>query len=133
MKLHLILCIKSGLLWVKGMIEYDEAYVEKASAKKIQNQLNRGKGSQRQVIVAVAAESTPLEDIVTGEKSQHCGFFKMKVLSNETAESIEQFVKDSIDKKSVLTTDKNQASENLERLLDNHIKVKSSKTVAMGS
>jgi len=115
------------------MIEYDEAYVEKASAKKIQNQLNRGKGSQRQVIVAVAAESTPLEDIVTGEKSQHCGFFKMKVLSNETAESIEQFVKDSIDKKSVLTTDKNQASENLERLLDNHIKVKSSKTVAMGS
>jgi hypothetical protein len=56
----------------------------------------------------------------------------MKVLRNETAESIEQFVTNSIDKKSVLTTDKNQASVNLERLVDNHIKVKSSKSAANG-
>ena len=123
---------RDDIYMLKGMVEYDEAYVEKATAEKIRNQLKRGKGSQKQVIVAVAAESTPLEDIDTGEKSQHCGFFKMKVLTNETAESIEQFVKDSIDKKSVLTTDKSQASVNLERLVDNHIKVKSSKIVANG-
>ena len=98
---------RDAMYLLKGMVEYDEAYVEKATAEKIQNQLKRGKGSQRQVIVAVAAESTPLEDVVTGEKSQHCGFFKMKVLRNENAESIGQFVTNSIDKKSVLTTDRN--------------------------
>jgi hypothetical protein len=131
-KIRVVMGKRDAMYMLKGMVEYDEAYVEKATAEKIQNQLKRGKGSQRQVIVAVAAESTPLEAIVTGKKSQHCGFFKMKVLRNETAASIEQFVTNSIDKKSVLTTDKNQASVNLERLVDNHIKVKSSKSAANG-
>ena len=68
---------------LKGMVEYDEAYVEKAIDAKLKKQLKRGKGSQRQVIVAVAAESTPLLDEESKKTSRHCGFFKMKVIPKQ--------------------------------------------------
>jgi hypothetical protein len=67
-KIRVVMGKRDAMYLLKGMVEYDEAYVGKATAEKIQNQLKRGKGSQRQVIVAVAAESTPLEDVVTGKK-----------------------------------------------------------------
>ena len=44
------------------MLAHDGVYVEKAIDAKLRKQLKRGKGSQRQVIVAVTAESTPLLD-----------------------------------------------------------------------
>jgi len=82
--------------------------------------------------VAVAAESSLLEDITTGKISSNCGFFKMKVLKDVRAESVEQFVEDSIRKESVLITDKNQAYVNPEKLVDNPINVNSSKKAANG-
>lgn len=42
-----------------------------------------------------------------------------------TRESVEYFVKESIDSKAVLFTDKNAAYVNLERMVEEHIKVKS--------
>ena len=45
---------------LKDMVEYDEAYFEKATSKSQKKHLKRGKGSQRQACVAVAAESIPL-------------------------------------------------------------------------
>ncbi|MCH7411038.1 hypothetical protein MM239_16645 [Belliella sp. DSM 111904] len=51
---------------LKGIIEYDEAYIEKAVDEKIKNQLKRGIGSYIQAIVAFAAESTPIEGKNTG-------------------------------------------------------------------
>ena len=50
--------------------------------------LKRGRGSERQVNVAVMAESTPLEDLKTGKISNHCRFFKMKVLKRHMATEI---------------------------------------------
>lgn len=67
-KIRVVMGKRDDIYMLKGMVEYDEAYVEKATAEKIRDQLKRGKGSQKQVIVAVGAESTPLEDIDTGEK-----------------------------------------------------------------
>ncbi|MCH7410530.1 IS1595 family transposase [Belliella sp. DSM 111904] len=125
-KIRSIMGKRDSTYMLKGMVEYDEAYVEKAVDEELKNQLKRGKGSQRQAIVAVAAESTPLEDENTGEKSKHCGFFKMKVIPDASASSFEGFVNDAIDKESVLITDKNQAYVNLEKLVECHIKVKSS-------
>ena len=51
---------RDDLNLLKGMVEYDEAYVEKAPKKVVQERLKRGNGSQKQAIVAVASESTPL-------------------------------------------------------------------------
>jgi hypothetical protein len=57
--------------------------------------------------------------------SRHCGFFKMKVIQSASGEAVEKFVKEAVDKKTVLITDKNTAYVNLEKLVETHIKVKS--------
>lgn len=131
-KIRKVMGQRDDLYLLKGMVEYDEAYVEKATRKEIQERLRRGKGSQKQAIVAVASESTPLEDPLSGKKGSHCGFFKMKVLGNVTKESVEHFVEESVDPSSVLFTDKNTAYVNLEKLVEKHIKVKSSLGSANG-
>ncbi|QDH77854.1 IS1595 family transposase [Echinicola soli] len=131
-KIRSVMGKRDGIYMLKGMVEYDEAYVETATSKAFKKHLKRGKGSQRQAIVAVAAESTPLEDLDTGKTSRHCGFFKMQVLKNVTAETVEQLVEEAIGKETVLFTDKNQAYVNLESLVGDHIKVKSSEDSANG-
>lgn len=131
-KIRTVMGKRDDLYLLKGMVEYDEAYVEKATKRMVQDRLKRGKGSQKQAIVAVASESTPLEDPLSGKKGRHCGFFKLKVLGDVTRESVEGFVKKSIDPKSVLFTDKNPAYVNLEKMVENHIKVKSSYESANG-
>ena len=60
------------------MIEFDDAYFEKATPDGIK--LKRGKGSQKQQNVAIMAESTYLEDIETGESSKSCRYYKRKCL-----------------------------------------------------
>ncbi len=55
---------RDDLYQLKGMIEFDEGHFKKATSK--HTKLKRGKGSQKQINVAVMAESTPLEDPTTG-------------------------------------------------------------------
>lgn len=132
-KIRAVMGKRDSLYLLKGMVEYDEAYVEKATRKRVQENLKRGKGSQKQAIVAVASESTPLEDPESGKKGSHCGFFKLKVLKDSTSDSVEQFVENNIDSSSVLFTDKNTAYVDLEKMIEEHIKVKSSKDSANGT
>ena len=89
---------------LEGMIEFDEAYFEKATPEGIK--LKRGKGSQKQQNVAVMAESTELEDVETGKKSKHCRYFKMKVLDTHKSKEIIDAVKDNIENKSIVFSDK---------------------------
>jgi hypothetical protein len=72
-----------ALYQLEGAIEFDEGYFEKATSGKVK--LKRGRESQRQMNVAVMAESTPIEDIETGTKISHCRYFKMKVLNDHKA------------------------------------------------
>ncbi|QYH40537.1 IS1595 family transposase [Algoriphagus sp. NBT04N3] len=132
-KIRVVMGKRDGLYLLKGMVEYDEAYVEKATRKRVQEQLKRGKGSQKQAIVAVACESTPLEDPDSGKKGSHCGFFKMKILKDVTSDSVKQFVETTVDSSSVLFTDKNTAYVDLEKMVEEHIKVKSSKDSTNGT
>ena len=117
---------RDELYFLNGMVDYDEAYIGKATQHEVQKCLKRGKGDLNQAIVALASGSTPLEDPELGKKSPHCGFFKMKVLNDVTKESVEHFVEEDVTPKTVLFTDKNTACYNLERLVDEHIKIKSS-------
>lgn len=50
----------------------------------------------------------------------------MKVLMDVTKELVEDFVEKSVDPGSVLVTDKNTAYVNLEKLVEEYIKIKSS-------
>ncbi len=108
-KIRTVIGKRDNLYLLKGMIEHYEAYVQKATKRMVQDRLKRGKGSQKQAIVTVASESSPLEDPLSEKKGRHCGFFKLKVLGDVSKESMEGFVKESIDPKSVLFIDKNPA------------------------
>lgn len=85
---------KSDSLYIlNDMIEFDECFVEVATKKQVKQNLKRGKGSQRQAKVAVAAESTPLEDPRTGKKDRACGCYKMGVLGKVDLDHVNKFIK----------------------------------------
>lgn len=114
---------REGLYKLKGMVEFDEAYVKKATSKALN--LKRGKGSQGVQNVAVAAESTPLEDVETGKKSKHCGYFKMKVLSGHSALNINDTVSENIDEKSIVFSDKSKSYVDIANYVETHYEEKS--------
>ena len=52
------------------------------------------------------AESIPLEEPESGEKSKSIRYFKMKVLENHKAEGINEVVKESLDGKNIVFSHK---------------------------
>ena len=88
------------------VVQVDECYVGIATKKKVKKKLKRGKGSQRKALVAVAAESIPLEDLSSGKSGRVCGYYKMEVLGKVDGEHVNQFIKKNADGDIVLFTDK---------------------------
>lgn len=89
---------------LEGMIEFDEAYFEKAIPDGIK--LKRDKGSQKQQNVTIMAESTYLEDIETGKVSKSWRYYKMKVLDNHKKDSINETIAENLDEQSIVFSDK---------------------------
>jgi hypothetical protein len=114
---------RDALYTLKGAIEFDEGYFEKATSSKVK--LKRGRGSQKQINVAVMAESTPLEDIDTGIKSSQCKYFKMKVVGNHNSAEIDRLVSENFDQKSIIFSDKSTSYVNISDYVETHISVKS--------
>ena len=83
-KLKSVMGKRDNLYFLKCLVEYNEAYVRKATQHEVQKHLKRGKGSQNHTIVAVASESTLLEDPDSGIKSRYCEFFNMRVIQEVT-------------------------------------------------
>jgi|TARA_B100000497_G_C7548373_1_gene331533 hypothetical protein len=106
-------------------VELDEGYFPQATPIAIK--LKRGKGSQRKKNVLVMAESTPLENVNTGKKSSHCRFFKMKVLQTGTADSINQELRESINEKAIVFSDKATNYIDIAKYVEGHVKIKSDK------
>ena len=118
---------RDALYTLKGAIEFDEGYFEKATSSKVK--LKRGRGSQKQLNVAVMAESTPLEDLDTGNKSSQCKYFKMKVVGNHNSAEIDQLVSENFDQKSIVFSDKSTSYVNISDYVETHISVKSDNNV----
>lgn len=110
-----------------GMVEFDEAYFETETSEKDKQNLKRGRGSQRQQNVAVAAESTPLEDLETGKKGKHCRYFKMKVLESQGAEEINGFIEQNISERSIVFSDKSTSYFDIADYVEVHVTEKSTK------
>lgn len=110
---------------LEGAVEFDEGYFEKATSEKVK--LKRGRGSQRQVNVAVMAESTPLEDLTTGETSSHCGYFKMRVLHDHKSSTIDQTMDNTLAGKNIVFSDKSTSYVNISDYVDAHFMEKSNK------
>lgn len=112
---------------LEGMIEFDEGYFTIESSEIEQEKGIRGRGAVGKSNVAITAESTPLEDIETGEKSSHCRYFKAKVLTDHCAEQINETIKESISEKSVVFSDKSTSYIDISDYVEIHITEKSDK------
>jgi hypothetical protein len=118
---------RDSLHGLSDMQEVDEGFIVTATQSKVRNNLKRGRGSKRVIPVAVPAESIPLEDILTGETSRQCKYFKMKQLEGMKADEIEGFVQENLDKSSVVFSDMSTSYTQFSKYVDTHITVKSSK------
>ena len=112
---------------LEGMIEFDEAYFTVESSEIEQEKGIRGKGAVGKQNVAMMAESTPLEDIDSGKKEKQVRFFKAKVLNGHNGEEINETIKESIDNKSIVFTDKSASYVDIADFVELHIMEKSSK------
>jgi hypothetical protein len=112
---------------LEGMIEMDEAYFT-IEATEIEKSMGiRGEGAKRKSNVEITAESTPLKNIETGEVSNHCSYFKAKVLSNHKSNDIDKIIQESIDNKSIVFTDKSTSCVNIADYVELHFTEKSDK------
>jgi DNA-directed RNA polymerase subunit RPC12/RpoP len=116
---------RDALYQLEGAVEFDEGYFERATSDNVK--LKRGRGSQRQMNVAVMAESTPLEDLSTGIKNSQCRYFKMKVLTNHKASAINTTVKENFSESSIVFSDKSTSYVDIADYVDIHITEKSGK------
>ncbi|TNF42129.1 MAG: IS1595 family transposase [Cytophagales bacterium] len=107
---------------LEDMVEYDEAFVGKATKAKIRSQLKRGRGSQKQSKVAVMAESTLLVDPESGKTDKSCRYFKMKKIKNLEAKTAQHLIKNYIDSNAVLQTDKSTTFSDLSDCIDVHVR-----------
>jgi transposase-like protein len=105
----------------------DEGYFTVESTEIEQEKGIRGRGAVGKQNVAVMAESTPLEDIKTGETSKSCRYFKAKVLEDHMAERINEMIKKSIPESSIVFTDQSTSYVDIASLVEVHISEKSTK------
>jgi len=112
---------------LEGMIEFDEGYFTVESSKIEKAKGGRGRGAAGKQNVAVMAESTPLEDIETGEKSSQCRYFKAKVLDSHESEETNNTATESFENKSIVFTDDSTSYVDISKYVELHISEKSSK------
>ena len=110
---------------LEGMIEMDEGYFTVESSEIEKAKGGRGRGAAGKSNVAIMAESIPLENLETGEKSSQCRYFKAKVLTDHKADEINETVKESIDEKSIVFTDKSTSYIDIADYVELHITEKS--------
>ena len=114
-----------NLYMLEDMAEFDEGYFTTETSKQDKQNLKRGRGSQKQVNVAVMAKSIPLEDFKTGEVTKQCRYFKMKVLESHRSEDINEVVEKNIDEKSIVFSDKSTSYIDISKYIDVHVSEKS--------
>jgi transposase-like protein len=118
---------RDSIYTLEGMIEMDEGYFTVESSEIEKDKGIRGRGAVGKSNVAIMAESTPLEDIETGEKSSHCRYFKAKVLSDHSKEEINETIKESLDESCIVFSDKSTSYVDISDFVELHYTEKSDK------
>jgi len=111
---------------LEGMVEMDEGYFTIMASPENHQTQKAGRGSKTKTNVMVMAESTPLENLENGNKSNQCGYFKAKVLTNHKVEGVNKTVQEHLDEKSIVFTDKSTSYVDIADFIELHITEKSS-------
>jgi hypothetical protein len=69
------------------------------------------------------AESTPVVDPKKGRKKYRCGYFKMIVIEDLKADTVDQQAKNGISPESELRTDNSKSHRGLKRLVKKHVPI----------
>lgn len=109
------------------MVEMDEGYFRYDEEARAKTPNKRGKGSNKVKNTAVLAESTPVENIETGQISTHCRYFKMKVLENHKAASVLNMLQENVRETTILFSDKSTTYTDIDKIIEGHVMFKSSK------
>ncbi|MBT8243616.1 MAG: IS1595 family transposase [Winogradskyella sp.] len=118
---------KSGERYtLEGMIEMDEGYFTVASTDIEKSQAKRGRGAAGEKNVAVMAKSVILEDIETGKKSSQAGYFKAKVLNTHSSKEIDDTIESSLDKRTIVFSNKSTSYVDISDYVELHVTEKSS-------
>lgn len=118
---------RDELYQLSDMVEMDEGYFM-AKQDHTKFKANKaGKGSHKVTNTAVFAESTPIEDLSTGEQSNHCRYFKMKALETHKAASVLKVVEDSVANTTILFSDKSTTYTDIDKIVEGHVTFKSNK------
>ena len=116
-KLRLVMGLKDMRYSLGDEVELDEGYFETVSIDRDKNEpLKRGRGSQRQTIVLVSAESKEVEKKDNSKNysiNKKVSFIKMNVIYSLKKEDITKNVKEIIDEGSKIITDKNNSYNDL--------------------
>lgn len=120
-KIRVIMGKRDNEYKLEDMVEYDEAYITKATSAGKKKDLRRGRGTQQKATVAVMAESTVLEDFKTKELTKSCRYFKMKKIEDLKAKTAEKLIKDFVNKDAVLQTDDSTTYAKFEDFVDVHV------------
>lgn len=112
---------------LERMIEFDEGYFTVESSEVEKSKGKRGRGAAGKQNVAISAESIPLEDIVTGEASKHCRYFKAKVLQTHKKQEATEELKSSIEASTIVFSDQSTSYVDIADYVELHITEKSNK------
>ena len=123
-KLRLTMGKRDDTHKLSGAVEIDEAFFETVNEKEEGQALKRGRGSQRQTKVLVMAESEEVKDKKKHRISKKCGYFKMKVIENTEADTINSEVEKTVEKTAAVTTDKYPCYAKLKEVVGEHKAIK---------
>jgi len=120
-KIRMVMGNQDRPIPLQGELELDDAFFEVGDSRPEDQELKRGRGSQRQAQVLVMAESTP----VVGppkkhRKSRACGRFKMQVITEADSNSINYEVARHVDSQSTIISDKYSGNLRLKEVVKAH-------------
>lgn len=117
---------RDAIYQLTDMVEMDEGYF-KATQETKKTETKRGKGSQSVVNTMVMAESTPIEDIETGEVSNHVRYYKMKAMETQKAAEVLEVVEEKVSDVTIIFSDKSTTYTDIDKVVEGHMVYKSSK------
>lgn len=123
-KLRLVMGNRDAEYTLGNEVEFDEGFFETVSITRDMNEpLKRGRGSEKQTIVLVSAESKTVEDEnLSGKysKKRKLGFVKMQVTESLKKKEITKYTENTIEKGSTLLTDGSNSFNDLHKNF-NHV------------
>lgn len=122
-KIRAVMGLREGEYTINDSIELDEGFFKTVPQEKVlDEELKRGRGSQKQTIVLVMAESKEVakEDQKKHVPNRKVRYIKMKVINDLSSATMNQQVAENIDKEASIITDGYSSYNNITEVVENH-------------